>query len=89
MNFVRPAFKRVHKLELEFSKNSAHFILTLSCLSFLVVIDWLMRWRMEEENMFLGRLRIYVFVKFIIGNIFVALVVRNSKMSKFCVNQMK
>ena len=73
--------------DFEMSKNTMRFVVMLLCLLFILLLDWLLRERLEAENVILSRLRFSVIVQFLSCNVIVILIRRNPKMYEFCVNQ--
>ena len=78
-----------HKFHCGLSIHIQKFALMLFCLSFFILIDWLLQPRGEEEEYVLSRLRVTVIIYFMMFNLIVYIIRRNAKMHKFCMNQCK
>ena len=76
-----------HKFHCGLSKHIQRFALMLFCLSFFILIDWILQTRGEVEKYILSRLRVTVIVYFMILNLIIYIIRRNAKMHKFCANQ--
>ena len=73
----------------EFNENTLRFAWVLISLCFLIVIDWILRRKTEEDNIYVARIRIFIITKFIGSNILMILIMRNPKLYEFCKNQIK
>ena len=78
-----------NEMDPELRKNLLRFAMMLICFVFLVVIDWLLQRRLEVEDIFLSRLRMYVINRYINCNVAIIFIIRNPKLCKFCINEFK
>ena len=58
-------------VEYQFRKNLLRFAIMLLCISFLIIMDWLLRERVEAENKVLSKLRMAVTIQYLSCNIIV------------------
>ena len=78
-----------NEIDPELKKNLLRFAMAFICFVFLVMIDWLLQRRLDVEDIFVSRLRIYVIRRFISCIVAIILIIRNPKLYKLCINEFK